>query len=130
MHPVARPQFTRRAVLTLFAGALALPASAAGSAAYNTKVKFRQGQALAFPDFDLVYKGARKVSSPKYPRGFIFHDFEVSRGTVSRTVSWSSGTGDIGPADFTFGGRAFLLELSHSDKLGRLAGDELVVRPA
>lgn len=56
-----------------------------------------------------------------------FEDFRVSRGNQSITVSWSSGTGLLGPQDFEFGGRKFELELRHHDKLGWLKEDEVVV---
>jgi hypothetical protein len=42
-------------------------------------------------------------------------------------ISWSSGTGDIGPTIFHVGNEQFWLELKRSDKLGKLKDDELVV---
>jgi hypothetical protein len=45
-------------------------------------------------------------------------------------VSWSSGTGDIGPALFRVGSKQFALELSRSDKLGPLKANELVISRA
>jgi len=42
-------------------------------------------------------------------------------------VSWTSGTGLIGPMDFEIGGKHYQLELRHSDKLGKLNDDELVI---
>ncbi|RBP42561.1 hypothetical protein DES53_106270 [Roseimicrobium gellanilyticum] len=121
---------TRRHFLTLGMATFAMPACAAGkggSASYGTKVKFSKGSPITFPDFELKYVGTRKVSSSTYPRGFLYHDFEVSRSSASKTVSWSSGTGDIGPAIFQFDGKEFWLELSRSDKLGKLADNEVVI---
>jgi hypothetical protein len=101
-----------------------------GAAAYGTKVTFREGQALRFPNFELVYTGKRKVTPPQYPRGWWAYDFQVLAGKEEQKISWSAGTGDIGPTRFTIAGSAYDLELSRSDKLGRLKDDELVVSRA
>jgi hypothetical protein len=104
--------------------------SASGSskaAAYDTKVRFEQGRALRFPDFELTYLGKHHVEPPQYPRGWRVHDFIVRSKAGEQTVSWSAGTGDIAPRRFTVNGAEFQLELSHSDKLGTLREDELVV---
>ena len=58
---------------------------------------------------------------------FALHDFRAAQGTESVNVSWSSGTGDIGPAFFTVGGVDYRLELAQSDELGRLDDNQLVV---
>jgi hypothetical protein len=102
-------------------------AKAGGPAAYGEKVKFAKGQTLTFPDFELTYTGRRHVATPKYPRGFDYDDFTVSRGGVSKTVSWSAGTGLIDWADFEFGGKNFALELRGSRKFGWLKDNELVI---
>jgi hypothetical protein len=121
---------TRRHFLALGMVAFAMPACGSGkggSSGYGTKVKFSKGTPISFPDFDLKYIGTRKVSSSTYPRGFLYHDFEASRGSTTKIVSWSAGTGDIGPAAFQFGGAEFWLELSRSDKLGKIAENEVVI---
>jgi hypothetical protein len=115
------------AILGMFGFATLASAGEAPAAAYGAKVKFREGQALAFPDFELTYKGKRHVAGPKFPRGWTAHDFNVRFGKAEQKVSWSAGTGDIGPARFTVRGTAFDLELSRSDQLGPLRDDELVV---
>ncbi len=97
------------------------------TAAYATRVSFKKGDILHFSDFDLTYTGERHEASKTYPRGFDFHDFTATHGTESVKVSWSSGTGEIGPALFTVSGKRFQLELRHSDRLGKLKDDELVV---
>lgn len=102
-------------------------AQTSGPAAYATKVSFKKGVPLHFADFDLTYTGERHETSKVFKPGFNFHDFTATRGTETVKISWSSGTGDIGPASFVFGGKTFLLELRHSDKLGKLRDDELVV---
>lgn len=97
---------------------------------YGTKVPFTKNTELHFPDFVLTYVGERRVAPDRYPRGFLFHDFRVTTSKGSQTVSWSSGTGDIGPAPFAVNGARFTLELGHADQLGRLKPAELVIQRA
>ncbi len=120
---------TRRgALLAVFiALSAACGSGAPGPVAYGTKVRFSKNVSLAFPDFDLTYLGERHVASPVYKHGFDYHDFKVSHGNQSATVSWSAGTGLLGPQEFNFGGHSFSLELRHTDKLGWLKEDEMVV---
>ena len=98
-------------------------------AAYGAKTRFTKGKPIRFPDFELKFTGERRVPSPQFPRGFVFHDFAATTKTERVAVSWSSGTGDIGPTAFTIAGKRFRLELSRSDTAGRLKPDELVVSP-
>ena len=116
------------AVLALVA-ALVIPscARAGGPAAYGAKVKYAKGATLKFPDFELTYTGSRHVTSPRFPRGFDYEDFTVSKGSVTKKVSWSSGTGLIDWADFEIGGIKYALELRGSRKFGWLKDNELVV---
>ncbi len=95
--------------------------------AYGAKVKFSAGRTLHFPDFDLTYVGKRHVTPSQYPRGWWVHDFKVRAKNDEQTVSWSAGTGDIGPTRFKVNGTDFQIELSRSDKLGALHEDEMVV---
>lgn len=99
------------------------------AAAYGVKLKFSVGRSLHFPDFDLTYAGKRRVTPPQYPRGWWTYDFKVRGKGGEQTVSWSAGTGDIGPTRFKVTGAEFQLELSQSDKLGALREDEMVVSP-
>lgn len=97
--------------------------------AYGAKVTFKQGQPLQFPDFSLTYLGQRHVDSPTFKPGFTYLDFKLQQGALAQTVSWSSGTGDIGPALFEFNGQQFSLELSYAEELGWLDDNELVIEP-
>jgi hypothetical protein len=97
------------------------------AAAYGTKVKFSAGRTLHFPNFNLTYVGKRRVTPPQYPRGWWVHDFKVRAKNDEQTVSWSAGTGDVGPTRFKMNGTDFQIELSRSDKLGALREDEVVV---
>lgn len=101
--------------------------SSATGAKFGEKVAYSQNVPVKFEDFTLTYIGDRRVSSDVYPRGFLFHDFTAKTEREEKTVSWSSGTGDIGPAVFEIGGKKYALELDISEKLGILADHELVV---
>lgn len=97
-------------------------------ASYGAKVKFKKGAVMKFADFDLRYVGQRKVATPTFSRGMVFEDFQASKGSEKVMVSWSAGTGDIGPVGFEVGGGRFQLELRLADRIGRLKENELVVR--
>jgi hypothetical protein len=98
------------------------------AADYGKKEHFTKGKALAFPDCEFTFTGTRRVSSPAYPRGFLYYDFEARSGGKTKAVSWSSGTGDIGPESFEVNGRKFVLELSSSAAFkGWMKDDELVL---
>jgi len=96
-------------------------------ASYGTRVKYQAGQKIEFPDFTVEYVGERRKSLPVYPRGFLYYDFKVRTANIEKVVFWSSGTGDIGPVEFEIGGKHYQLELRHSDKLGKLNDNELVI---
>ena len=100
------------------------------AADYGAKVSYKKGGEIVYPDFLLTYLGERHVATPAYPRGFHYYDFQVVAGASKQTVSWSAGTGDIGPALFHVSGKQFALELSRSDKLGPLKPNEVVVSRA
>ena len=95
---------------------------------YGKKIKHAQGQPLTFPDFTLVFMGiTESPPSEVYPRSLYSYDFMVSYGSQTQMISWSSGTGDIGPALFELEGNSYALELAMSDKLGSLKENELVL---
>jgi hypothetical protein len=96
-------------------------------ASYGTRVKYRTGKKIEFPDFTIEYVGERRKSVSVYPRGFLYYDFEVRNANIEKAVSWSSGTGDIGPVQFEIAGKHYQLELRHSDKFGKLKDNELVI---
>jgi hypothetical protein len=99
----------------------------AQNASYGTRVKYATGKRIDFPDFTIEYVGERRKTLPVYPRGFLYYDFKVRNGNTEKMVSWTSGTGLIGPMQFEIGGKHYQLELRHSDKLGKLADNELVI---
>ena len=97
------------------------------NASYGTRVKYRAGKKIEFPDFKVEYVGERRQSTPAYPRGFLYYDFKVSRGKSEKVISWTTGTGIIDPTDFEFDGKRYHLELRRSEKLGKLNDNELVI---
>jgi hypothetical protein len=122
------------ALILLFSGLLAFVgpvscgcAESEQKAAYGRRVKYRVGKKIEFPDFTIEYVGEHRKILPIYPRGFLYYDFKVSKGRAEKVVSWTTGTGVIDPMDFDIGGKHYQLELRHSDKLGKLNDDELVI---
>ncbi len=112
----------------LFLVLLMLGILSVSAADYGKKVSFSKGAALVFPDCDLTFTGTRTVASPVYPRGFLFYDFAVKSGGKTGTVSWTSGTGEIGPQVFELNGKRFVLELGASKAFqGWLKQDQLVL---
>ena len=119
-------------LILLFSGLLVFwrPVScghAEQNASYGTRVKYRAGQKIEFPDFTVEYVAERRQSIPVYPRGFLYYDFKVSRGKSEKVISWTTGTGIIDPTDFEFDGKRYHLELRRSEKLGKLNDNELVI---
>lgn len=95
---------------------------------YGVSMQYVQGKEIVFPDFTLTYLGERKLDAPQSPRGYFLHrDFSITSEKEQKTISWSSGTGDLAPTDFTVANLKFSLELSHSDKLGQLGENQLVI---
>ena len=121
----ARIRFVVWMILLLLTGCQV--SAPAGQAAYGSRVAYALGQPVNFPDFTLEFAGTRRVTSPQYPRGFLYYDFTLTRGDEQQTVAWTSGTGDIGPQQFQVGDKVFLLELVFSDSLGKLDENELVI---
>jgi hypothetical protein len=113
--------------LLAFTGPVSCGHAASEKASYGTRVKYRVGQKIEFPDFTIQYVGERHKSVPVYPRGFLYYDFKVTKGNVEKVVSWTTGTGIIDPADFEIAGKDYQLELRYSKKLGKLQENELVI---
>jgi hypothetical protein len=116
------------ASLLAFAGPVSCGhAASEQKVSYGTRVKYHPGEKIEFPDFTVEYIGEHRKDTPAYPRGFLYCDFKVRAANIEKVVSWSSGTGDIGPAEFEIGGKRFVLELRRSDKLGKLNENEMVI---
>lgn len=120
-------RLTLTTVLLLISAAACNGSSTQGPG-YGMKVQYTQGQALNFPDVTLEFAGKRETPpSPDYPRSIYHYDFKVYQGDQSKLISWSAGTGDIGPTRFELAGNTYALELAMSDELGPLEKNELVL---
>lgn len=119
--------FLLSGLLTLTGPVSWVYAASEENASYGTRVKYATGNKIEFPNFTIEYVGERRQNSPMYPRGFLYYDFKVSSGNTEKTISWTAGTGDIGPVAFELGGKRYHLELRRSDKLGKLNDNELVI---
>lgn len=98
------------------------------SPTYGEKIRYAQGEPLTFPDITLEFVGKREAPlSSDFPQGMTFYDFKAYQGSQAKLISWSAGTGDIGPTLFELAGNSYVLELAISDELGSLAENELVL---
>jgi len=113
--------------MLVFAGCITGHATSEQKTTYGARVKYVPGQKIEFPDFTIEYLGERRKTVPVYPRPFIYYDFKVRKEKTEKMVSWTSGTGLIGPMDFEIRGKHYQLELRHSNKLGKLQDNELVI---
>jgi hypothetical protein len=98
---------------------------------YSKPVQYSKGTPVKFKDFDITYMGERRETVP-FHNGkeitMVFHDFKITKDNLDKTISWSSGTGDIAPAEFDFNGMKFQLELRYYEKeKKKLDDDEMVV---
>jgi hypothetical protein len=75
--------------------------------------------------------GERKQTTT-FPNGntftFTYYDFKIKNDKEEKTISWTSGTGEIAPAYFEINGMKFMLELRYWEKeKKKLDDDELVI---
>jgi hypothetical protein len=97
---------------------------------YGEKVSYSSGKEIKFPDFSIKFLGKREEKYPNEKKSelkMIFYDFEVTKGETKKKISWSSGTGDIGPTFFEIEGANYVLELSQSDILKSLGEGNFVI---
>jgi len=100
-------------------------------AEYFKPVKYSKNEPVKFADFEITYLGERRETVP-FNNGkeltMVFHDFKITKDNLNKTVSWSSGTGDIAPVEFNFNGMKFQLELRYYEKeKKKLDDNEMVV---
>ncbi len=94
---------------------------------YPSKTVYSKDQELMFPDFTVIYLGDRHVDHEIYKNGFHYRDFLIKSSDQEQVVSWTSGTGEIVPHNFTVDDKCFYLELGLSDSFGALNSNELVI---
>ncbi|MEN6440786.1 MAG: hypothetical protein ABFD97_19620 [Syntrophobacter sp.] len=89
-----------------------LEAGECGTSPYGKPAKYSLNMVISYPDFTIRFIGTRREVSKVYPRGFLYYDFEIISNKGSKTkVSWSSGTGVLGPVEFSVEGGRYYLEL-------------------
>ena len=102
---------------------------AASMAEYEKIQRFAYDKVIRYPDFSIEYVGQHSAD------GIIrvdFYDFTVTDASgIAQDVSWTAGTGDIGPASFTVGKKTFMLELKRSVVVEKpLPSDSFIITPA
>jgi hypothetical protein len=95
-------------------------------AAWGTKAKYVEDEKVKFPDFTLRFKGTSQEKDKNFPSGVTVYTFRVRKGDERRTVKWAA-TSKPEPLKFKFQDGHYSLELVNSQKLGKLADDEVVV---
>lgn len=101
---------------------------APAQAEYGQPIRYMTGHAMEFPDMTMTYVGQHRVYPPQYARGFLYHDFRATQGDLEQIVSWSDGTGLLGPIDFTFGDQPYTLEITQWDTLGPVEFGTMIVQ--
>lgn len=94
---------------------------------YGKKLSYMTGRTIILPDFSIEYVGDHRVATPQYPRGFLYRDFQVKHGDRAETVSWTDGTGVLGPIEFTFNGAGYTLELANPQTVGTVGYGTMIV---
>jgi hypothetical protein len=94
--------------------------------AYGTKVKYVEGTRIKYPDFFLKYMGTSQEKDKNFPSGVAVYNFRVRKGTERRKIGWVA-TSKPEPLKFEFQEGRYSLEKVNSQKLGKLAEDEVVV---
>lgn len=104
--------------------------SAENVSEYGKIVKYNSDKKVEFPDFTLAVneKLVINVAIPQPNQKLPTYGFYASRGNESIMIYGNSEPDDNTPLDFKFGGARYQIESGISDKSGRLAKDELIVR--
>jgi len=102
-----------------------------GNGEYGKAVTFDKDKPVKFPDFEIVYMGETSKTST-FPNGnsftFKYQNFKVTKGSETKDVAWTTGTGIIEPANFDFGAGKYTLELRYTEEMKtKLAEDEMVI---
>jgi hypothetical protein len=102
-----------------------------GEARYGIWETYSSTDSLVYPDFKLRFLGLSEQPLPDFVAMGPVYRFLVFQGDLETTVSWSSGTGDIGPELFEISGKKFFLEMKSSYHLREKAASEqqIVVWP-
>ncbi|HEX8234594.1 MAG TPA: hypothetical protein VF600_01440 [Abditibacteriaceae bacterium] len=93
---------------------------------YGAKVKYVEGEKVQFPDFILKYMGTSQEKDKNFPSGVTVYNFRVRKGDERRSIGWVAASKPA-PLKFKFQEGEYSLERVNSQKLGKLADDEVVV---
>lgn len=95
---------------------------------YGKKIDYSDHAVKKLHDISIRFLQTRHEASSVFPRGFIYYDFEVMKGDEKKKISWSSGTGAIGPTYFEIGSAKYVLELAASKaQSGFMKEGEMVI---
>lgn len=98
-----------------------------GPRGFGERIAIPVGTTVALPDFTVRRDGPKRKVLPGFGREVSFEAFTVTAGADEIAVNWSPGTGLFAPARFSVQGRRFALERMHSESLGRLGEDDIVI---
>lgn len=99
------------------------------NAEYGKIVSYTLNKTIQFPDFNLKFTGIMETPGPNNAKWkFTYYNFEIT-DNETKNISWSSGTGEIGPTKFIIDKKIYYLELKQSIKYYPewLKDNELVV---
>ena len=97
---------------------------------YGKRVNYDIGKQIQYRDFTIHFLGIRHETPDVFPIGWDV--FDVSNSGDSILVSWSAGTGLIGPETFMLDGKSYVLELKvtgskHLSQNHRLKDNEMII---
>jgi len=76
---------------------------------YGEELDFQKSDSYDLPDFTITYLGRYKVTrGPQIP--FTYADYEIKSEDETKTISYTSGAGIIGPDYFEFGGKKWIFD--------------------
>jgi hypothetical protein len=96
-------------------------------ASYGAKVKVPEGEKVKFRDFSVKFTGTSQEKNAKAASGTTYYNYKLRKGDERKVISWSGGSGAPAPLKFDFNDGKYSLERVQSQKLGKLAEDEIVV---
>jgi hypothetical protein len=73
------------------------------------------------------FTGISQEKDAKAASGTTYYNYKLRKGDERKVVSWSRGSGASAPLKFDFNDGKYSLERVQSQKLGKLAEDEIVV---
>ena len=91
------------------------------------KTYYAKNKTINLPYFTVEYLGERKENYGMKQNVFLYHDFKIKKAKEEKIISWSSGTGDIGPEYFEFEEKPYTIELQYANTFKKLQNNEIVI---